>query len=143
MARVSRQIRIQFLVRVFVGELFTSNVHSTQREQSEQFSSLDGEVNHRFRWSRFRRENPILTDLSSGGIVSAITVRWKAVKNRAGYTPDKNVYSVIIGDRILEGIELPNAINEAFVDVNKLMRPISDLDKVAGELPLGLYIPVA
>ena len=68
---------------------------------------------------------------------------WKAVKNLAGYTPDKNVYSVIIGDRILEGIELANAINEAFVDVNKLMPPISDLDKVAGELPLELYIPVA
>ena len=48
---------------------------------------------------------------------------WKAVKNLAGYTPDKNVYSVIIGDRILEGIELANAINEAFVDVNKLMPP--------------------
>ena len=27
---------------------------------------------------------------------------WKAVKNPAGHTPDKNVYSVIIGDRILE-----------------------------------------
>ena len=36
---------------------------------------------------------------------------WKAVKNLAGYTPDKNVYSVIIGDRILECIELANAIN--------------------------------
>ena len=68
---------------------------------------------------------------------------WKAVKNLAGYTPDKNVYCVIIGDRILEGIELANAINEAFVDVNKLMPPISDLDKVAGELPRELYIPVA
>ena len=68
---------------------------------------------------------------------------WKAVKNLAGYTPDKNVYSVIIGDRILEGIELASAINEAFVDVNKLMPPISDLDKVAGELPRELYIPVA
>ena len=64
---------------------------------------------------------------------------WKAVKNLAGYTPDKNVYSVIIGDRILEDIELANAINEAFVDVKKLM---SD-DKVAGELPRELYIPVA
>ena len=123
--------------------MFTSNGHSTQREQSEQFSSSDEEVNHRFRWSRFRRENSILTDLSSGGIVSSITVRWKDVKNRAGYTPDKNVYSVIIGDRILEGIELPNAINEALVDVNKLMPPISDLDKVSGEQPRGLYIPVA
>ena len=60
---------------------------------------------------------------------------WKVVKNLAGYTPDKNVYSVIIGDRILEGIDLANAINEAFVDVNKLMPPISDLEKVAGELP--------
>ena len=68
---------------------------------------------------------------------------WKAVKNLAGYTPDKNVYSVIIGDRILEGIELANAINEAFVDVNKLMPPISDRDKVASELPRELYIPVA
>ena len=68
---------------------------------------------------------------------------WKAVKNLAGYTPDKNVYSVIIGDRILEGIDLANAINEAFVDVNKLMPPISDLDKVAGELPRELYIPAA
>ena len=68
---------------------------------------------------------------------------WKAVKNLAGYTPDRNVYSVIIGDRILEGIELVNAINQAFVDVNKLMPPISDLDKVAGELPRELYIPVA
>ena len=68
---------------------------------------------------------------------------WKAVKNLAGYTPDKNVYSVIIDDRILEGIELANAINEAFVDVNKLMPSISDLDKVAGELPRELYIPVA
>ena len=68
---------------------------------------------------------------------------WKAVKNLAGYTPDKNVYSVIIGDRILEGTDLANAINEAFVDVNKLMPPISDLDKVADELPCELYIPVA
>ena len=50
---------------------------------------------------------------------------------------------MIIDDRILEGIELANAINEAFVDVNKLMPPISDLDKVAGELPRELYIPVA
>ena len=68
---------------------------------------------------------------------------WKAVKNLAGYTPDKNVYSVIIGDRILDGTDLANAINEAFVDVNKLMPPISDLDKVADELPCELYIPVA
>ena len=68
---------------------------------------------------------------------------WKAVKNLAGYTPDKNVYSVIIGDRILEGTDLANAINEAFVDVNKLMPPISDLDKVADELPCEWYIPVA
>ena len=50
---------------------------------------------------------------------------------------------MIIGDRILEGIELANAINEAFVDVHKLMPPISDLDKVASELPRELYIPVA
>ena len=50
---------------------------------------------------------------------------------------------MIIGGRILEDIDLANAINEAFVDVNKLMPPISDLDKVAGELPRELYIPVA
>ena len=74
MARVSRQIRFQFLVRVFVGELFTCNVHSTQREQSEQYSSSDEEVNHRFPWSRFRSESLILNDLSSGVIVSAITL---------------------------------------------------------------------
>ena len=50
---------------------------------------------------------------------------------------------MIIGDRILEGTDLANAINEAFVNVNKLMPPISDLDKVASELPRELYIPVA
>ena len=60
---------------------------------------------------------------------------WKAVKNLAGYTPDKNFYSVIIGDRIFEGADLANTINEAFVDVNKLMPRISDLDNVANELP--------
>ena len=50
---------------------------------------------------------------------------------------------MIIGDRILEGIDLANAISEAFVDVNKLIPPISDLDKVTGELPCELYIAVA
>ena len=43
----------------------------------------------------------------------------------------------------MEGIDLAKAINEAFVDVNKLMPPISDFEKVAGELSRELYISVA
>ena len=47
---------------------------------------------------------------------------------------------MIIGDRIFEGTDLANAIDEALVDVNKIMPPISDL---AEELPCELYIPMA
>ena len=60
--------RIQSLVRGIVGEFFTSNVRSTQREQSQQFSSLDDEVNHRFRLPRSSTQSPNLTDASSGGL---------------------------------------------------------------------------
>ena len=66
--------RIQSLVRGIVGEFFTSNVRSTQREQSQQFSSLDDE--DRFCLPRSSTESPNLTDASSGGldaVVSAVT----------------------------------------------------------------------
>ncbi|CAB4011890.1 Hypothetical predicted protein [Paramuricea clavata] len=46
---------------------------------------------------------------------------WKAVKNLAGYTSDKSFHSVINDNRILEGKDLANAINESFVAVNKSM----------------------
>ena len=68
--------RIQSLVRGIVGEFFTSNVGSTQREQSQHFSSLDEEINHRFRLPRSSIESPTLTDESTGGlgaVVSAVT----------------------------------------------------------------------
>ena len=65
--------RIQSLVRGIVGEFFTSNVRSTQREQSQQFLSLDDEVNHRFRLPRSSTESPDLTDASSGGLDAIVS----------------------------------------------------------------------
>ena len=65
--------RIQSLVRGIVGEFFTSNARSTQREQSQQFSSLDGEVNHRFRLPRSSTESPNLDDASSGCLDAAVS----------------------------------------------------------------------
>ena len=68
--------RIQSLVRGIVGEFFTSNVGSTQHEQGQQFSSLDEEVNHRFRLPRSSIESPTLTDTSTddlGAVVNAVT----------------------------------------------------------------------
>ncbi len=54
---------------------------------------------------------------------------WKAVKNLACYTSDKSLQSVINENRILEGKNLANTINESFVSVNKSMPPLSDFDK--------------
>ena len=67
---------------------------------------------------------------------------WKAVKNLAGYTSDKSFNSVINDNRILEGKNLANAINESFVAVNKSMPPLSEFDKQFLITPCEYHIPV-
>ena len=67
---------------------------------------------------------------------------WKAVKNLAGYTPDKQVHSVTAGDNVLEGTSLANAVNEAFVNVHRSMPPISNSDKLPTTTSPEYYVSV-